>query len=437
MKKQLTYTFGCLVAACSLILIQAEAQVGKGSSGTFALTNATVETVTKGSVKNATLIISDGKITALGTNVSIPAGAETIDCSGLFIYPGMIDSGTKLGLSEVNSVPLTNDYNELGDVIPQIKALVAVNPNSTHIPVTRVSGVTTALAVPSGGVFPGAAALINLHGYTPDQMFAGFEGIPMNFPTTGRRSSWDRRSDEDIKKAADRALGRINEVWNAAIQYHKIDSATNGKGLTYNPEMQAMLPVIRGKQKLMIEVNAANDILAAIKWVQEKKISNVIFTGVSEGWRVAEEIAKSKIPVITGPVIGMPTREYDRYNRAYTNAAEMHKAGVKLALRTNDSENVRNLPFNAGFAAAYGMGKEAALRAVTIVPAEIFGIADKYGSVEVGKMANLILCDGDPFEHKTEIKQVFIDGWKIPMDSRHTQLYDEFLERAPGVKKSK
>ncbi|HMQ01177.1 MAG TPA: amidohydrolase, partial [Cyclobacteriaceae bacterium] len=160
MKKQLTYTFGCLVAACSLILIQAEAQVGKGSSGTFALTNATVETVTKGSVKNATLIISDGKITALGTNVSIPAGAETIDCSGLFIYPGMIDSGTKLGLSEVNSVPLTNDYNELGDVIPQIKALVAVNPNSTHIPVTRVSGVTTALAVPSGGVFPGAAALI-------------------------------------------------------------------------------------------------------------------------------------------------------------------------------------------------------------------------------------------------------------------------------------
>jgi imidazolonepropionase-like amidohydrolase len=436
MKRNLQYMLGCLVAICCLVLIQAEAQVSKGKGGTFALTNATVETVTKGTLRNATVIISDGKITAVGTNVAVPQGAEVIDCSGHFIYPGMIDSGTKLGLSEVSSVPLTNDYNEVGDVVPQVKALVAINPNSSHIPVTRVSGVTTALAVPAGGLFPGTAALINLHGYNPDQMYAGFEGIPLNFPATGRRSSWDRRSDEDVKKAAEKALARLNEVWDAAVLYHKTDSASSGKGLTYNPEMLALLPVIRGNQMLMIEVNAANDIKGAIKWVSDKKIKNVVFTGVSEGWRVADEIAKSKIPVITGPVIGMPTREYDRYDRAYTNAAELKKAGVKVALRTNDSENVRNLPFNAGFAAAYGLGKEEALRAVTIVPAEIFGLADKLGSIESGKMANLILCDGDPFEHKTVIKQVFIEGWKIPMDSRHTQLYDEFLERAPGVKKS-
>ena len=436
MKRNLQYILGCLVAICCLVLIQAEAQVSKGKGGTFALTNATVETVTKGTLRNATVIISDGKITAVGTNVAVPQGAEVIDCSGHFIYPGMIDSGTKLGLSEVNSVPLTNDYNEVGDVVPQVKALVAINPNSSHIPVTRVSGVTTALAVPSGGLFPGTAALINLHGYNPDQMYAGFEGIPLNFPATGRRSSWDRRSDEDVKKAAEKALARLNEVWDAAVLYHKTDSASSGKGLTYNPEMLALLPVVRGNQMLLIEVNAANDIKGAIKWVSEKKIKNVVFTGVSEGWRVADEIAKSKIPVITGPVIGMPTREYDRYDRAYSNAAELKKAGVKVALRTNDSENVRNLPFNAGFAAAYGLGKEEALKAVTIVPAEIFGLADKLGSIEAGKMANLILCDGDPFEHKTVIKQVFIEGWKIPMDSRHTQLYDEFLERAPGVKKS-
>jgi imidazolonepropionase-like amidohydrolase len=436
MKKNLQYIFGCLVAICCLVIMQVEAQVSKGKGGTFALTNATVETVTKGTLRNATVIISEGKITAVGTNEAIPQGAEVIDCSGHFIYPGFIDGGTKLGLSEVSSVPLTNDYNEVGDVVPQVRALVAINPNSTHIPVTRVSGVTTALAVPSGGLFPGTAALINLHGYNPDQMFAGFEGIPMNFPATGRRSSWDRRSDDDIKKAADKALARLNEVWDATLLYHKTDSATSGKGLSYNPEMLALLPVVRGQQTLMIEANAANDIKGALKWIAEKKIKNVVLTGVSEGWRVADEIAKSKIAVITGPVIGMPNREYDRYDRAYTNAAELKKAGVKVALRTNDSENVRNLPFNAGFAAAYGMGKEEALKAVTIVPAEIFGVADKLGSVEVGKLANLILCDGDPFEHKTVIKQVFIEGWKIPMDSRHTQLYDEFLERAPGVKKS-
>ncbi len=436
MNKNIQYILGCLVAICCLVIIQAEAQVSKGKGGTFALTNATVETVTKGTLLNATVIISNGKITAVGTNVSLPAGAEVMDCSGHFIYPGFIDGGTRIGLSEVNSVPLTNDHNEVGDVVPQVRALVAVNPNSTHIPVTRVSGVTTALTVPSGGLFPGTAALINLHGYNPDQMYAGFEGIPVNFPTTGRRSSWDRRSDDDIKKAAEKALARINEVWDAAVQYHKVDSAMGGKDVKYNPELQALLPVVRGERTLMIEVNAAKDIQAALKWVVEKKVKKVVLTGVSEGWRVADEIAKAKVPVITGPVIGMPTREYDRYNKAYANAGEMLKAGVKVALRTSDSENVRNLPFNAGFAAAYGMGKEEALKSVTIIPAEIFGVADKMGSVEVGKQANLILCDGDPFEHKTVIKQVFIDGWMIPMDSRHTQLYDEFLERAPGVKKS-
>lgn len=411
------------------------AQVSKGKGGTFALTNATVETVTRGTLQNATVVISDGKITAVGNNVTIPAGAQQIDCRGLFIYPGMIDGGTKLGLSEVNSVPLTNDFNEVGDVVPQVRALVAVNPNSTHIPVTRVSGVTTALAVPTGGLFSGTAALINLHGYNPDQMYAGFEGIVLNFPTTGRRSGWDRRTDDEIKKAAEKALARLNEVWSLAVDYHKLDSATKGNGINYYPEMQALLPVVRGEQTLLIEVNAANDITAALKWVSDKKIKKVALMGVSEGWRVADEIAKSKVPVITGPVIALPNREYDRYNRAYTNAAEMLKAGVKVAIRTNDSENVRNLPFNAGFAAAYGMGKAEALKAVTIVPAEIFGLADKLGSIEQGKVANLVVCTGDMFEHKTEIKHVFIDGWMIPMDNRQTQLYDEFLQRAPGVKK--
>jgi imidazolonepropionase-like amidohydrolase len=161
----------------------------------------------------------------------------------------------------------------------------------------------------------------------------------------------------------------------------------------------------------------------------------VIFTGVAEGWRVADEIAAAGIPVITGPVLSLPTRQSDRYDRAYTNAAMLHKAGVKVALRTNDAENVRNLPFNAGFAAAYGMGKEAALKAVTIVPAEIFGLADEVGSLEKGKLANLFVTDGDPFEPKTQVKHLFISGYNVPLDSRHIRLYNEFLEREPGLSK--
>lgn len=411
------------------------AQSPKGKSGTFALTNATIETVTKGTIQNGTVVISDGKITAVGTGIAVPQGAEVINCTGKFIYPGLIDGGSILGLSEVGSDPRTNDYNEVGDVIPQVKALTAVNPNAVAIPVTRISGVTTTLVVPQGGLFSGTASLINLHGYTPDQMYAGFDAMVMNFPSTGRRGNFDRRSDEDIRKASEKSLSKINEVWEKAIQYHKLDSALKGK-VEYYPQLQAMLPVVRGEQTLLVVVNASKDIQEAIKWVQEKKVKKVIFSGVSEGWRVADELAKAKIPVITGPVQSLPTREYDRYDRAYANAGLMKKAGVSVALKSGDRNmNYRNLPYHAGFAAAYGLGKEEALRSVTIVPAQLFGVADKLGSIETGKSATLFICDGDAFETKTQVSEVFIEGWKMPMVSRQTELYNEFLERSPGVKK--
>jgi len=425
-----------IIALLLTISVALVAQSPKGKTGTFALTNANIETVTKGVITNGTIIISGGKITDVGTNVTVPQGAEVIDCKGNWVYPGMIDGGTNLGLSEVGSDPRTQDFNEIGSVIPQMKALTAVNPNSALIPVTRVGGVTTVLTAPSGGLFPGTASLINLHGYTPDQMYAGFDGIILSFPSTGRRGGFDRRSDEDIKKASEKAMKQLNEVWERVLQYHKIDSATKGKGLEYYPEMQALLPVVRGERTLLVDVNASKDITEALKWIKEKKVKKVILTGCREGWRVADEIAKAGLPVITGPVLALPSREYDRYDKAYANAGIMSKAGVKVAIRTDDTENVRRLPFNAGFAVAYGMDKVAALKAVTIVPAELFGVSDKLGSIEVGKQANLFICDGDPFETKTNILHVFIDGWQIPMVSRHTQLYDEFLKREPGVNKS-
>lgn len=431
MIKNIKYTFTLVLIMLASL---AFSQIPKAENGTFALTNATIETITKGTIQNGTVIVQDGKIVDVGTNVSIPSGAKTIDCSGLTIYPGMIDGGTQIGLVEVSSDPRTRDNSEIGEVIPHIQALTAVNPSSAIHPVTRVSGVTTALTMPSGGLFPGTAALINLHGYTPDQMYAGFKGVVLNFPTTGRRGRWDRRSDDDIKKAAEKALANLNDVWDKAIQYHKIDSATGGKDQPYYPEMEALMPVVRGEMKLLVNVNSANDIKSALKWIKEKG-ADAILCGVIEGWRVAEEIAEAGIPVITGPVLTNPTRSYDRYDRPYANAGIMQKAGVKVAIRTDQTENVRNLPYHAGFAATYGMGKDEALRAITIIPAEIFGVADKYGSIEKGKVANLFVTTGDPFETKTDVKYVFIDGWNIPMVSRHTQLYDEYLERSPGVDK--
>ncbi len=426
--------FYLLVALCTALTVTAQIPE-KGKYGTFVLTNASIETITKGVISNGTVIITDGKITYVGAATTAPQGAEVIDCKGKWIYPGFIDGGTNLGLSEVGSDQRTRDYNEIGDIVPQMQALTAVNPNSALIPVTRVSGVTTVIAAPSDGTFPGTAALINLYGYTPDQMYAGFKGIVVNFPSTGRRGGFDRRSDEDIKSAAEKAVKKLNEVFDRATQYHKLDSATKGKG-GYYPEMEALLPIVRGEGTVLLEANTAKDILEAIKWAKARKLKKVVLTGCREGWRVAADIAKSGIPVITGPILALPSREYDRYDKAYSNAGLMKKAGVKVALRTAETENVRNLLFHAGFAAAYGLGREEALKAVTIVPAEIFGVSDKLGSIEVGKVANLVVCDGDPFETKTNINQVYINGWQIPMVSRHTQLYDEFLKREPGAGKS-
>ena len=413
----------------------------KARQGAFALINARIVTVTNGIIENGTLVIRNDKIVALGADVEVPADAEVIDCTGLTIYPGMIDSGTQIGLVEIGSLAETRDASELGDLTPQMQALTAVNPNSVAIPVTRISGVTTALTAPTGGLLPGQAALINLLGYTPEQMLVGgFRAVMLQYPTTGRRGRFDRRSDEDVKKAAEKALKKLNETWDAAELYAQIDSAytaspETGRRPEYVPAMTALLPVVRGEQMLIIQANAASDINSALEWVKERGLERVVLSGVAEGWRVADKIAEAGIPCLVGPMLSNPTRQSDRYDKAYANIGLMHKAGVKVAIRTGESENVRNLPYNAGFAAAYGLGQEEALRAVTITPAEIFGVSDEIGSLEVGKKATLFVADGDPFETKTDIHYVFIDGYKVPMESRHTRLYDEFLNRVPGLKK--
>lgn len=430
--KRLKKTFFAFLLAIlpMMAMAQIDGEVIKPRAGKFLLKNATVVTITKGVLTNTSVLVEDGKIKEIGANIAAD-GAEVIDCSGKFIYPGMIDGGTKLGLVEVSSVQETVDYAEIGNFSPNMQALTAVNPNSVAIPVTRVSGVTTVLTAPAGGLFPGTAALINLNGYTPDQMYAGFKGIVMNFPSSGRRGRYDRRSDEDIKKANEKAVKEANELWDNAKSYGSL--VTNGAELDYYPEMAQLAKATTGELPLLIEVNEASDIQAAIKWV-EGKGAKVIFTGVAEGWRVADEIAKAGIPVITGPVQALPTRDSDRYDTPYANAGKMAKAGVKVAIRTDEQENVRNLPFFAAFAAAYGMGKEEAWKAVTINPAEIFGVADQYGSVEAGKVANLIVADGDPFETKTNILHVFIDGYRMPLSNRQIRLYQEFLDRSPGLK---
>jgi len=418
-----------------LSMAQEDDKVMKARGGKFALTNAKIYTVTNGIIENGTIIINNGIIEAVGTNIPIPADAEVFDYKGREIYPGMVDSGTQLGIKEIGSISESQDSREFGAITPHMQALTAVNPNSVAIPVTRVSGITTVLTMPSGGVLPGTAATINLFGYTPDQMYAGNKAMIMNFPSTARRGRRRRpQSPEEAKKSMERALKTVNDAWDKAEVYAKIQGSDDARNY---PEMEALAKVVNGELPLYIEVNAAKDIQNAIAWVEKRGYKNVVLTGVSEGWRVADEIAESGLPVITGPVQSTPTRQSDKYDLAYANPGAMQKAGVKVAIRSGNTENSRNLPYHAGFAAAYGMGREEALKAITINAAEIMGLGDQIGSIEVGKKANLFVSTGDPFETSTKILDVYIDGYKIPMTSRQIRLYDEFLNRTPGVDKSK
>lgn len=428
-----------LVATISLTSQQ---QDPKPRQGTYAITNVRIETVSNGTIENGTIVIKADRIVSVGTDVVVPEGAHVIDGTGLSVFPGMIDSGTALGIIEIGAVHETNDSSELGDITPQMQVLTVINPNTPQIPVARVSGVTMVISEPEGGMLPGTAALINLVGYTPEQMHVGnVRLLILSFPTkrSGRRFFGPPAPDskEDSDKRYREAMEKLNEVWDRAELHDRIDAAfTENPDQTsrpdYAPELDAIMPVLRGDMMLMVQVDAEKDILAAMEWVQERGIKRVVFSGVTEGWRVADKLAEAGIACIVGPIFSMPTRESDRYDRAYANIGMLADAGVKVAIRSWESENVRNLPFNAGFAAAYGLGKEKALRAVTLGPAEIFGIADDYGSIEVGKKANLMITDGDPFETATKILGVFIDGFNIPIDSQHIRLYEEFLHRDEG-----
>jgi imidazolonepropionase-like amidohydrolase len=402
---------------------------GEPVKGDFLIKSAELHTVTNG-VFEGDLLIRDGRIAAIGEDLD-PGDAEVIDASGKRVYPGFIDAGTRLGLSEISSISLTNDFNEQGNLTPYARALTAINPNAVPIPVTRVGGVTTVVSAPRGGILPGTAAAIHLFGYNPDQMYAGAQAVILAFPSSASTGRWDRRTPEKREEDYKNRMEKLNDFWEEAERYFNLrenDNLTNRRIASY----EAMVPVFNGEMQLFVEVNRAQDILKALEWLEGKDL-RVVLTGVAEGWRLTEEIAATGYPVIAGPVLQTPSRSYDRYDRPYANPSAMKDAGIEVAIRTNEMENVRNLPFNAGYAATYGMGIEQALEAITIVPARILGLDDQIGSLEAGKLANLFISNGDPFEPRTQIERVFIRGWDIPIESRHTQLYDQFLERVPAV----
>lgn len=433
----MTKTFKKAVFAALMVFLtmSAYAQIPeKAEFGKFALTGGTIHTVTNGVIENGVVLIDGNKITFVGDNVKITPDYTVLDVTGKHIFPGLIDAGTSLGLVEISAVPVTVDNAEIGDLNPHMRAFTAINPNSAAIPVTRVEGVTTVVSNPASGVISGKSTLINLYGYSPDSMAVKADvGLFVNWPSSRRRGGWDQRSDEEIAKQYKEATDSMDKYLEDVRFYKKtVDAFASNSSLPKpdrNIPLEAMIPVVTGELPVIVSVDREEDILKAIEWTKTQPDLKFIFSSVAEGWRVADEIAAANIPVLVGPVLRLPTRDHDHYESAYRNPGIMHSAGVKVAIRTGGTENVRNLPFNAGYAATYGMGREEALKAVTIYPAEIFGVADKIGSIEEGKLANIVVTDGDILEAMTKVEHVFINGFKVPTVSRHTQLFREFLDR--------
>lgn len=414
-----------------------------GRAGTFAIVGARVVPVTGPVIENGTVVIQGGKIAAVGAGVSVPAGAERIDGKGLSVYPGMIDGATGLGLIEIGQgANATVDIAEVGTNNANARAILGVNPHSSHVNVTRVNGITTVMSAPAGGLIAGQGAIINLNGSTQSEMAVVPEAaLVINFPRVtlgggfggGFGGGGQPVDFNEAIRRRDQQIDDLKKLFVAAENHGRsMEAYAKDRSLpapSANLALEALLPYVRGRKPVVFPVERERDIKAVIRFVNEMKLKAVI-TGGQEAWRAADELKRNNIPVIFTNIYSLPVRDDDAYDYLFEGPAKLQKAGVKFAVATGDpgAEN-RDLPYHAGLASAYGLPKEEALKAVTIYPAEILGVADLLGSLEAGKIANVVVTDGDMLDPRTNVKHVFIGGRMIPLTSRHTDLFDSFKDR--------
>ena len=423
------------LAALGMTLVASVAH-GQAQTGTFVIRGGTVVPVVGARIPNGNVVISGGKIQAVGANAQAPQGATVIDATGLFVYPGMIDSGTELGLTEIGSVPGSTDTREIGDFNPQDVALSAVNAHSELIPVTRVNGVTTVITSATGALMSGSAALIDLWGWTTDEMaITPRVAQVMSYPSSGgggRGGGFGARPQGDASETASRQVRAMRDFFADARAYADVKAklATGGSAPNaprVNQAMESLVPAIRGEMPIIFDVNTIDQIRGVLALADSFKLK-VILRGPRDAWRLADTLAARGIPVIVGPTTQVPGTD-DPYDAIYAQPGALVKAGVKIAFQTSGASDVRDLPYNAALATGYGLDMDEAMKALTINPAQIFGVADRYGSLEPGKVANVIVTTGNPLDVRSNVKYLFIRGEQVPLTDRHTKLYEQFRAR--------
>lgn len=407
------------------------------TGGSFAIVGATIHTVSKGDIANGTVVVEKGKITAVGAGIPT-RGATVIDGKGKHIYPGMIDPGTTLGLTEISSVAGSLDVAEIGQINPNVRTEIAVNPDSELIPVARANGITHALVHPTGGLISGTSALIRLDGWTFEDLTAATP-VAMHiqwprFRARGRGGfggGQGQQNEQQLQQARDRDIKAIRNAFEDARAYQKAKSA-GGIHFKADPLWEAMLPVVEGKVPVIVSANEVRAIRSAIEWSEQEGV-RIIIDGAGEVWRAAALLKEKKVPVIVDGILSLPGRESDAYDEAYSVATKLHAAGVQFCIgggSNMDASNVRNLPYHAGMAAAFGLPKDEALKSVTLYPAQILGLADRLGSIEVGKSASLVVTSGDLLEIRTKILAEYIDGRAVDLNNnKHYKLYQKYINR--------
>jgi imidazolonepropionase-like amidohydrolase len=417
-----------VIAALALVFVFAAVAAAQ----TIAITNAKIYPVSGPPIAKGTVLIRDGVIAAVGESVAVPSGAQTIDATGKIVTPGLINSLSTVGVIEVGQVRDTNDAAARGtnNVAAAFKIWEGLNPSTTLFAPTRNEGVTTVIATPRGGLISGQAAAIDLGtGHASDVLRRGPVAMIAQVSSSANAGTTARGE----------LIGKLRSLFDDVKYYmsHRGDydrAQTRTMGATF-ADLEALIPVVEGRMPIVIDADSAAEIDSALELARDYKLK-LIISGGAEAWLTADRLAAANVPVLTGAMNNIPG-SFATLNQRQENAGLLRKAGVKVALVGNgDGDeshfNARNLKYEAGNAVAYGMLYDDALRAITLTPAELFGLSDKIGSLQAGRDANLVIWSGDPFEFSTRVEHVFIKGREIKEKSRQDMLTDRYK---PGARR--
>lgn len=421
---------GCLGVLCLLVASPGWAQ---GGAQVYAIRGGTIYTVSGDPIESGTVLIQGGLITAVGANVSVPAGAVVYEAAGLQVYPGLFDAMSRLGLTEIGQVTVTSDMNELGEYNPHLLAATAIHPASEIIPVTRANGITHAVAAPTGGSggIGGQGSLIHLDGWTVEEMLIEPSvGMVLNWPSLGGGRGFRRRGPPrpfaERKERHDKQVVQL-ESWLEASR-HYARAMASGSPPRRDLRLEALGLVASGELPFLVMANSDREITEALEFAERNNV-RIIIAGGREAWKVADLLAEKQVPVILGATQALPSGEDDGYDQAYANPGQLYEAGVKFGFATFGASNSRTLPYEAAMAVPYGLPWEEALKAVTINSAEILGVGDRLGTIETGKIANVIVTTGDPLNIQTEVRFVFVNGQPIDLQNKHQSLYEKYRAR--------